>query len=154
LFEVVVVIIGQVEWQVHVLEQSMGRLAPVGEAVAQRFYEVLFDHSPDLKSLFQGTSMKEQHKKLWSALRVTVEGFHNPEQLRTTLLELGFKHKEYGVRPKDYDTVRVILLKVLREFLGESWSTEMQLAWSLALYEVSQIMLEGANQTQTEKAFN
>jgi len=44
--------------------------------------------------------------------------------------------------------MRVALLKVLEEFLGEEWTPEMQLAWSLALFDVSQIMLQGANSTK------
>jgi methyl-accepting chemotaxis protein len=139
-------------WQVDMLEQSMTKLAPMGDRAAARFYEVLFVDYPSLRSLFHGVSMRDQHKKLWSALAFTVEGFRNPEQLSKTLLELGLKHKAYGVCPDDYYAVRVTLLKILKEFLGESWSGQMHLAWSHALYEVSGIMLQGADQTPTTKA--
>ena len=134
------------DWQAHLLEQSVLKLAPVGEAVAARFYEALFMEFPDFMPLFHGVPMKAQHKKFWSTLTMTVQGFCHFEQLTKTLHELGSKHKAYGVRPQDYDTVRVTLLKVLEEFLGESWSAEMHLAWSLAIYDMSQVMLQGANQ--------
>lgn len=135
------------EWQANLLEQSVSRLEPIGEMVAAKFYDTLFEDFPGLRPLFHGVSMKDQHQKLWETLLVTVQGFRHREQLTKTLLELGAKHKAYGVRPQDYDTVRVTLLKVLEGFLGDSWSPEMHLAWSLALYEVSQIMIQGANQT-------
>ena len=143
---------GYMNWQVDMLEQSMTKLAPLGERVAARFYEVLFVDYPSLRSLFHGVSMRDQHKKLWSALAFTVEGFRNPEQLSKTLLELGVKHKTYGVCPEDYHAVRVTLLKILKEFLGESWSGQMHLAWAHALDEVSGIMLQGANQNLTTPA--
>jgi len=41
-------------WQVNLLEQSMTKLAPMGERVAARFYEVLFEEYPSLRNLFQG----------------------------------------------------------------------------------------------------
>ena len=133
------------EWKAHLLDQSVSQLAPKGEAFAARFYEKLFEEFPNLMPLFHGVSMKDQHKKLWSTLTVVAQGFRHREELTNTLLELGAKHKAYGVRPQDYDTVRVTLLKTFQEFLGESWSTEMHLAWSMALYDVSQVMLQGAS---------
>lgn len=135
------------EWQANLLEQSVSKLAPVGEIVAKSFYDTLFQKSPNLMPLFRGTSMKDLHKKFWSTLTFTAQEFRNPEQLTNTLLELGANHKVYGVRPSDYDIVRVTLLKTLQKFLGESWSTEMHLAWSMALFDVSQIMIQGAKQT-------
>lgn len=137
------------QWQAHLLEQSVTKLSPKGEAFAARFYETLFAEFPNLMPLFHGTSMKAQHKKLWLTLKVLAQGFRHREELTNTFLELGAKHKAYGVRPQDYDTVRIIMLKTLQEFLGESWSTEMHLAWSMALFDVSQVMLEGAHQTHT-----
>jgi hemoglobin-like flavoprotein len=138
-------------WQAHLLEQSVTTLAPVGKAFSARFYETLFLEFPNLMPLFHGVSMKDQHQKLWSTLTVVAQGFRHRDELTSTLLELGAKHKAYGVRPQDYDTVRVTLLKTLQEFLGESWSTEMQLAWSMALYDVSQVMLQGAHQTPLQE---
>jgi hemoglobin-like flavoprotein len=143
---------GYMNWQVDMLEQSMTKLAPLGEKVAARFYEALLEGYPSLRPLFQGVSMRDQQKKLWSALALTVEGFRNPEQLSKTLLELGLKHKTYGVCPEDYHAVRVTLLKILKEFLGENWSGQMHLAWAHAVDEVSGIMLHGADQTPTTKA--
>ena len=139
-------------WQVDMLEQSMTKLAPLGDKIAARFYEALFEEYPSLRLKFQGVSMRDQHNKLWAALAFTVQGFRNPEQLSKTLLELGLKHKTYGVCPEDYHAVRVTLLKILKEFLGEIWSSQMHLAWSHALYEVSGIMLQGAAHTPTTKA--
>jgi len=139
-------------WQVDMLEQSMTTLAPLGEKVAARFYEALFEEDPSLSHFFQGVSMRDQHNKLWSALAFTVQGFRNPEQLSKTLLELGLKHKTYGVCLEDYHAVRVTLLKVLKEFLGENWSGQMHLAWAHALDKVSGIMIQGADQTPTIKA--
>jgi hemoglobin-like flavoprotein len=95
--------------------------------------------------------MGDQQKKLWSALAYTVQSLRNPEKLSKTLLELGLKHKAYGVCPDDYHAFRLVLLKTLKEFLGEGWSEQMHLAWSHALYEASEIMIQGANQTPTKK---
>ena len=144
---------GHMNWQVDLLENSMTKLAPIGEKVAARFYEALFEEHPNLRPLFYGVAMSHQHKKLWLALDFTVQGFRNPEQLSSTLLQLGLKHKIYGVCPEDYHVVRVTLLKILKEFLGDLWSGQMQLAWSHALNEVSGIMLQGAAHTPTNKAY-
>ena len=136
------------------LEKTMAMLSPLGETVAARFYEVLFFDYPRLRPLFEGVSMAAQSKKLWAALAFTVEGYRHPEQLSQTLLELGLKHKHYGVSREDYHAVQVTLLKTLREFLGENWSDELNRAWSQALQEVSRIMLQGADQTTPRKALS
>ena len=140
--------------QADMLEKSMAILAPLGETVAARFYEVLFFDNPRLRHLFEGVSMAAQHQKLWSALAFTVEGYRHPEQLSQTLLELGLKHKQYGVGREDYHAVQVTLLKTLREFLGENWSDEWHRAWSQALQEVSKVMLQGADYTTPGKTLS
>jgi hemoglobin-like flavoprotein len=49
---------GHMNWQVDMLEQSMTKLAPMGEKVAARFYEALFEEYPGLRPLFHGVSME------------------------------------------------------------------------------------------------
>jgi len=70
------------EWQARLLEHSVSRLAPVGETVAARFYETLLHDFPELRHLFQRTSLTEQHQKLWSTLQLMAKVFvpedHSP----------------------------------------------------------------------------
>lgn len=141
----------QITRQADLLEKSMALLSPRGETVAARFYEVLLFENPRLKPLFKGVSMAAQYRKLWSALVLTVQGYRHPEQLSKILLELGLKHRKYGVSPEDYFVIQVTLLKTLKEFLGEHWSEPLNRARSKALEEVSRIMLKGAEHTTPVK---
>ena len=141
----------QITRQADLLEKSITLLSPRGETVAARFYEVLLFENPRLRPLFEGVSMAAQYRKLWTALVLTVQGYRHPEQLSKILLELGLKHRKYGVNPEDYRAVRVSLMKTLKEFLDEIWSDQLDRAWSQALGEVSKIMLKGSEHTTPVK---
>ncbi len=129
---------------VELLEQSVAHLTPRAQAFAARFYEVLLVDHPDIKPLFHGVSMAEQQEKLWSALALTVQTLRDPLQLAASLRQLGKRHEAYGVQPEHYKAVQRTLLVVLEEFLGQTWTHEVDLAWAHALEQISQTMLEGS----------
>jgi len=131
---------------VDLLEQTFAALAPQGEALVKRFYAELFERYPDVKPMFDNTTVADQEKKLLVALQLVVNSLRKPEALVNVLGHLGSKHHEYGARPEHYTAVAETLLDVMAEFAGELWTDDVHAAWSEALNTVATTML-AAEQT-------
>jgi len=138
---------------VDVLESSFNALAPSGEAITKRFYEELYQKYPAVKPLFENTTIEEQHKKLWAALKLVAGALRKPEQLMTALTELGKRHSTYGALPEHYQAVAETLLGVMKEFAGDLWTNEVQQAWQQALETIATVMIE-ANKEDKSMAGN
>ena len=136
---------------VELLEQSFAALAPQGEALVRRFYEELFARYPAVKPMFANTSVAEQEKKLLAALQLVINSLRKPAALNKALASLGAKHHEYGARPEHYTAVAEVLLDVMSEFAGESWTDEVHKAWSEALNTVATSMLAAERTGSTGK---
>ncbi|MEE9386871.1 MAG: methyl-accepting chemotaxis protein [Nannocystaceae bacterium] len=132
--------------EVEVLESSFAKLAPHADELVRRFYEELFERHPTVKPLFVGVSMPKQRQHLKAALILVVENLRNPGTLKHALHELGARHVAYGAVDAHYPAVTEVLLDVMKEVAGRSWTKKVHSAWADALTIVTNIMLEGASQ--------
>ena len=127
---------------IDVLESSFNALAPNGEAITRQFYEELFKKFPGVMPLFENTSIEDQHKKLWAALKLVASALRKPEQLMSALKELGRRHGKYGAQPEHYPAVAETLMGVMQEFAGDLWTDEVHQAWKQALETIATVMIE------------
>lgn len=125
---------------VSLLETTFSALAPQGEYIVRRFYEELFRRYPDVKPMFDNTSIEDQQRKLLNALKLVISNLRNPEALNNTLQKLGKRHIEYGAVSTHYTAVIETLLDVLKEAAGDQWTSEVHQAWNDALKTVSTTM--------------
>ena len=138
---------------IEVLESSFKALEPLGESLTRKFYENLFERFPDVVPMFKGTSVEEQHKKLWAALQLVVNELRNPQNLTEALQGLGKRHKEYGAVAAHYQAVAETLLDVMQEFAGDLWTDEVANAWKTALITIADVMIK-ASEEETTMASN
>jgi hemoglobin-like flavoprotein len=131
----------------HLVETTWARVVPVSEAAAALFYERLFTLDPELRTLFAGTEMPEQHRKLVNALNMAVRALGNLDAARPSLESLGRLHVRYGVEASHYDTVGAALLWTLEQGLGEAWTDEVEAAWTELYDEVAGTMKAAAYAT-------
>ena len=129
--------------QVALLEASFAALAPQADALAERFYQRLFELHPDVKPMFEGSDLAEQQKKLVAALQLVINSLRNPDILKSALGGLGKKHQAYGAEAPHFDAVAAVMLEVLEEFAGDLWNSSMATAWRDALDGVKAMMLDG-----------
>ncbi|VAW80356.1 Methyl-accepting chemotaxis protein I (serine chemoreceptor protein) [hydrothermal vent metagenome] len=134
------------ETTIALLENSFALLAGQAEALVARFYEELFKRYPAVQPLFADSNMADQQKKLLAALKLVVNSLRKPEALETALVELGKKHVGYGAQPEHYGAVAETLLDVMAEFAGDAWTDDTREAWTGALNQVAEIMIEAGNQ--------
>ncbi|MGK7936747.1 MAG: globin family protein [Xenococcaceae cyanobacterium] len=136
--------------QVELLEQSFEEIKPYADAFVNSFYENLFTAYPEAKPLFTTTNMAEQKKKLLASLVLVVENLRKPDALINTLRGLGARHVKYGALPEHYPLVGNALLTTFEQYLGDKWTPEVKQAWVDAYGAISEIMLDGADYSQTD----
>jgi hemoglobin-like flavoprotein len=130
--------------QLDTLRESFRRLIPRGDALAQRFYDTLFERHPETQRLFDGVCFDDQKRKLVRALALVVRHMEHPDFLRAYLQGLGALHVAYGVAPAHYPMVAECLLEALATTAGPAWSADEEAAWKGAFTLIADAMLEGA----------
>ena len=138
--------------KVELLEQSFEGIKPYADSFVTSFYENLFTANPEAKPLFANTDMAEQKKKLLSSLILVVENLRVPDVLENSLRGLGARHVKYGALPEHYPLVGNALLTTFEQYLGEQWTPEVKQAWIDAYGAIAEIMLDGADYSESEIA--
>ena len=138
--------------QVEVLENSFDAIKPQANEFVNSFYENLFTANPEAKPLFDTTDMQAQKKKLLGSLVLVVENLRKPDVLDSALRGLGARHVKYGALPEHYPLVGSALLTTFGQYLGEKWTPEVKQAWTGAYGTISEIMLDGADYSDTDIA--
>jgi methyl-accepting chemotaxis protein len=129
--------------QLDTLRESFRRLIPRSDALAQRFYDTLFERHPETLALFEGVCFDDQKRKLVRALALVVRHMEHPDFLRAYLQGLGAIHVAYGVEPAHYPMVSACLLDALAATAGAGWSANEEAAWKGAFTLITEAMLEG-----------
>jgi hemoglobin-like flavoprotein len=128
---------------VALVQQSFEKAAAMGEKVAEIFYAELFAIDPSLRAMFKG-DMKQQGKKLLTALALVVRSLHAPEKILGPVKQLAVKHLDYGVRPEHYTYVGNALLRTLKKGFGAEFTPELSEAWVEAYRLLATVMKEAA----------
>ena len=102
------------------------------DRVATAFYERLFEIDAAAGPMFAKTAMPEQRAKFVAMLGEIVRNLDAPEALIPSLSALGRRHRDYGVRPIDYDRVREAFFAALMAELGDGFTDELRDAWEEA----------------------
>jgi len=133
--------------QVAAVQRSFSLVVPIKEKAAEIFYDRLFSVDPSLKKMFKG-DIKEQGKKLMSALALVVTGLANPASILPKVEELGRKHVAYGVEDRHYDTVGGALLWTLEKGLGDKFTPDVKEAWAAAYTLLATVMKDAAKKAR------
>jgi hemoglobin-like flavoprotein len=108
-----------------------------------RFYEILFERSPDLAPMFR-RDRTAQAKMLAGAIAAVLDHLEDAPWLEQTLGSLGAQHVGYGVTPRMYDQVGEALLATLAEVAAEAWTPVVAHQWTLAYTAIASMMQAGA----------
>ena len=128
---------------VTLVQHSWQKAAANAPVVTQLFYANLFAADPALKKLFKG-DITEQGRRLTQMIGAAVNKLENLEILVPILENLAVRHITYGVQNSHYETVGGALLKTLAQGLGDSFTPEVQTAWSEVYAIMSSTMISAA----------
>ena len=121
-----------------------GEMVVDGRAVSKRFYELLFERHPAVRSLFSA-DMDHQSAMLHTTMRAVLEHLDDPEWLIRTLGTLGVQHAEWGVTPAMYAAFTDCMVSAMAEALGVEWSPALEASWRGTLDDIGTVMLVAAS---------
>lgn len=124
----------------QLLKQSLNQVVPRKDEFARAFYQRLFSQFPETAPLFARTDMARQEKSLMATLATVINGLAAGDDVSPPVKALGRRHLDYGVRPGHFDAVGQSLLATLREFLGASWTPELEKNWGEAYMTLAALM--------------
>ncbi len=125
---------------VELLESSFEVIAPRADELAAGFYERLFIVAPEARGMFP-EDMEAQKRALVASLVIIVRSLRSADVLGLYLEGLGKRHRGYGALAAHYPVVGMVLLETLAEMAGDSWTPELEVAWSEAFRTLSGLML-------------
>lgn len=117
------------------------RLFP--EHVRMKYREWSPDETIDEPSLLDSPALRQLFRRYISAVGCVVVGIHDSHRLVPMLIELGARHAAYGVKEMHLQAMGKAFNLTLREVLGESFTTEVEAAWTMVYSLMSSVMLEG-----------
>lgn len=116
----------------RLVEGSWEAISREHDRIATAFYERLFEIDAAAVPMFAKTAMPEQRAKFVAMLGEIVRNLDAPEALIPSLSALGRRHRDYGVRPIDYDRVREAFFAALAAELRDGFTDELRDAWEEA----------------------
>lgn len=128
---------------IAIVQSTWKLVEPIAPKAAELFYTNLFVADPNLRSLFKG-DMTKQGDKLMQMIGLAVDKLNDLDALVPVLRDLGTRHKSYGVKDADYDTVAGALLKTLGQGLGSNFTPEVKDAWSAVYKTMATVMTQAA----------
>lgn len=126
--------------QIKLVKSSLKHIVNKSGAVADDFYDNLFERSPAAKSLFK-TDMIEQKSKLMATIITVMESLDEIQVIRNLLADLGKRHLDYKVSKDDYGIAGEALLFSLEKNLGSDFTEEIKDAWHAAYAVAAEIMM-------------
>jgi len=129
---------------VQAIRSSYELLKSNTDQVADLVYEILLTEFPDSKALCAGAEVEKIKKAFMDALTTAVENLDKPDSLTKFILDLGECYAAHGVQDFHYEWVGKSLLKAFRQYLGDQWTTDLQVQWGEVYGVLAEAMKVGA----------
>ncbi|MEG5032472.1 AAA family ATPase [Microcoleus sp. AT3-D2] len=128
---------------IELLERTLALVKPRSDEFVSNFYEILFDSSSQIKSLFMNTNMAHQKEKLWQSLEIIIENLRKPQLINVFAKGLGATHAKYGVSVEHFPVVANALIQALKAQMGLEWTPKTEKAWVEAYKIIQSAMIDG-----------
>jgi len=129
---------------VELARESCAAVADRPAALAESFYQHLFELAPAVRPMFPA-NMSLQHERMSRALTEVVSRANEPDAVEPLLQRMGAAHaRSYGAAAEHYPYVGRALARAVRD-LSPRWSPTMGAAW-IQVYEwIAAHMVLGAD---------
>ncbi|RKR07429.1 nitric oxide dioxygenase [Kushneria sinocarnis] len=113
------------------------------DAIARRFYPLLFERYPEVRSLFNVTHQQSgaQPRALAGAVVAYVQLRHDPQRVRRALTTIVDKHVSLNIRPEHYPMVGECLMAAIGEVLGDAVTPAIADAWQALYGELAELLI-------------
>ncbi|UUE08958.1 NO-inducible flavohemoprotein [Dickeya zeae] len=101
------------------IKSTIPLLAETGPALTAHFYQRMFQHSPELKDIFNMSNQRngDQREALFNAICAYATHIENLPALLPAVERIAQKHASFTIRPEQYQIVGTHLLATLEEML-------------------------------------
>eukprot|EP00440_Ansanella_granifera_P062413 gb/GFBE01067671.1/.p1 GENE.gb/GFBE01067671.1/~~gb/GFBE01067671.1/.p1 ORF type:complete len:448 (+),score=77.94 gb/GFBE01067671.1/:1-1344(+) len=130
------------------LEPEAKELFPV--SVRMRYRDWASDGNEDESDLYNSGGMRKLWAKVIDAIGSAVAGLHDVTKLVPMLHQLGMRHVGYGLKPEYFQVAEKVMVMVLKEGLGDQFTTEIENAWVMVYGFMSATMLAGYNEMRAK----
>lgn len=130
--------------QKELIKATVPILRSSGEDLTNYFYARMFKHHPELRNMFNMGNQANGRQKsaLANAVLAYAENIDNPSVLISVLKGIGTKHRSLNVQPEQYKIVGTHLIASIGEVVGAAATPEILEAWTVAFYQLAQIMID------------
>jgi hemoglobin-like flavoprotein len=131
--------------QIELIKSSWSLVAAIDpQTVGSLFYNRLFEIAPEVKHMFNRTTVPEQSKKLLATLSFVIAKLDRLEDIIDEVAKLAQRHIQYGVKEEHYTAVGTALLWTLEKGLENNWNEELKEAWTVCYITLSSAMINAA----------
>ncbi|WP_018619535.1 globin domain-containing protein [Spirosoma luteum] len=129
--------------QKQLIKATIPALKEHGVLLTTHFYQRLFTHYPNLKTVFDMANQESGRQPIALAAAVLAYAQHidNPSVLEPALTRIGHKHTSLNIRPEHYPIVGEQLLASISEVLGEAATPQLLDAWAAAYGQLASLMI-------------
>lgn len=129
---------------IQMIKSTVPVLEVHGTAITKRFYELLFTNYPELLNLFNHANQRQGKQLAALANAVYAAALHidKLEMILPAVKQIAQKHRSLGVKPEQYPIVGQMLLKAIKEVLGDAATDEILGAWADAYGVIAGVFIE------------
>jgi hemoglobin-like flavoprotein len=128
----------------EVLVEHLHLISEREPRIAERVYERLFQHHPQLRELFGAHAVAVQQDMLNETLIGVVDSLEGMTWLESNLQLLGAKHAKFEVGNEMYAWWTDSILEILCEASGSDWSPRLERLWRGRMDYLCTLMRQGA----------
>ena len=119
---------------IEIIKSTVPVLEKYGEAITNRFYQLMFGNHPELLNIFNHANQKQgrQQRALAGTVYAAAQYIDNLEAILPVVKQIAHKHRSLGIKAEHYPIVGKHLLLAIKEVLGEAATDEIIDAWAKA----------------------
>jgi hemoglobin-like flavoprotein len=130
--------------KVELIRDSLIRVRPLADKIAESFYSHMFEIAPQLRKLFTG-NMRTQGAMLMTSLELAVSSMDDIQSILPSIQALGQRHLSYGVKKEYYLYAKESFLWALQKHLEQGFTPELKTAWDQAFDTLIKEMMDAAD---------
>lgn len=114
-----------------------------GEKITTRFYQILFQHYPEVKAYFNQAHQAQgtQPRALANSVLAYAANIDRLEALGDALPTIIQKHVALDIKPEHYPLVGECLIEAFKEVLGDAATGEVISAWGEAYQHLASLLI-------------
>ena len=125
--------------QKRLIRDSFCKLDPALDLVGQLFFVKLYRHDPGFCARFGG-SAETQGRKFMAAMKLAVISLKHDDGLAPILQLLGVRHRQMGIKLRDYRTMTKALIWTFDRSLEDKFTPKTKDAWTMFLTQAARTL--------------